>query len=50
MRVAPSERPSLLREGTAARANAESDMKLVVEATNGSEAVVKFRLHRPEER
>jgi DNA-binding NarL/FixJ family response regulator len=38
----------LLREGIAALVNAESDMKLVAEASNGSEAVVKFRLHRPD--
>src|SRR3984893_13115428 len=38
----------LLREGIAALVNAESDMKLVAEASNGSEAVEKFRLHRPD--
>ena len=36
----------LLREGTAALVNAESDMKLVAEATNGQEAIEKFRSHR----
>jgi len=38
----------LLREGIAALVNAESDMKLVAEASNGLEAVEKFRLHRPD--
>jgi len=38
----------LLREGIAALVNAESDMKLVAEASNGLEAIEKFRLHRPD--
>ena len=38
----------LLREGIAALVNAEPDMKLVAEASNGREAVEKFRLHRPD--
>jgi DNA-binding NarL/FixJ family response regulator len=38
----------LLREGIAALVNAESDMKLVAEATNGKDAIEKFRLHRPD--
>src|SRR5713226_4688793 len=38
----------LLREGIAALVNGESDMKLVAEATNGQEAIEKFRLHRPD--
>ena len=38
----------LLREGIAALLNAESDMKLVAEASNGLEAVEKFRLNRPD--
>jgi YesN/AraC family two-component response regulator len=38
----------LLREGIAALVNAESDMKLVAEATNGRDAMDKFRLHRPD--
>jgi len=38
----------LLREGIAALVNAQSDMKLVAEASNGLEAVEKFRLHRPD--
>ena len=38
----------LLREGIAALVNAESDMKLVADATNGQDAIEKFRLHRPD--
>src|SRR5205085_6415106 len=38
----------LLREGIAALVNAESDMKLVAEATNGQDAIEKFRSHRPD--
>ena len=38
----------LLREGIAALVNAESDMKLTAEATNGQEAIETFRLHRPD--
>src|ERR1700736_3571931 len=38
----------LLREGIAALVNAEGDMKLVAEATNGRDAMEKFRLHRPD--
>jgi CheY-like chemotaxis protein len=33
----------LLREGIATLVNAESDMKLIAEATNGLEAIEKFR-------
>jgi DNA-binding NarL/FixJ family response regulator len=39
---------ALLREGIAALVNAESDMKLVAEASNGLDAIEKFRLHRPD--
>src|SRR5208282_2760048 len=39
---------ALLREGIAAVVNAESDMKLIAEASNGQEAIEKFRLHRPD--
>src|ERR1700685_4449377 len=39
---------ALLREGIAALVNAESDMKLIAEASNGQDAVEKFRLHRPD--
>jgi DNA-binding NarL/FixJ family response regulator len=38
----------LLREGIAALLNSEGDMKLVAEATNGQDAIEKFRLHRPD--
>ena len=38
----------LLRAGIAALVNAESDMKLVAEATNGQEAIEKFRSHLPD--
>jgi DNA-binding NarL/FixJ family response regulator len=39
---------ALLREGIAALVNAESDMKLVAEASNGQEAIEQFRLHQPD--
>src|SRR6201986_1812158 len=38
----------LLRKGIAALVNAEADMKLVAEASNGEEAIERFRLHRPD--
>jgi DNA-binding NarL/FixJ family response regulator len=38
----------LLREGIAALVNAESDMKVVAEASTGQEALEKFRLLQPE--
>src|SRR5580658_4180771 len=38
----------LLRKGIAALVNAETDMKLVAEASNGEEAIEKFRAHRPD--
>jgi DNA-binding NarL/FixJ family response regulator len=38
----------LLREGIATLVNAEADMKLVGEASNGRQAVQMFRLHRPD--
>jgi two-component system, NarL family, response regulator len=38
----------LLREGIATLVNAEPDMKLVAEASNGREAIEQFRLHRPD--
>lgn len=38
----------LLREGIAALINAEPDMKLIAEASNGQEAVESFRRHRPD--
>lgn len=39
---------ALLRKGIAALVNAEPDMKLVAEASNGQEAIEKFRQHRPD--
>lgn len=38
----------LLREGIAAMVNAEADLKLVAEASNGKEAVEQFRSHKPD--
>lgn len=39
---------ALLRKGLAAVVNAESDLKLIAEATNGEDAIEKFRTHRPD--
>ena len=38
----------LLRKGIAALVNAEPDMKLVAEASNGQQAIDAFRSHRPD--
>ena len=38
----------LLRKGLAAVVNAEPDMKLVAEGSNGEDAIEKFRTHRPD--
>lgn len=38
----------LLRKGIAALVNGEPDMKLIVEASNGKEAIDAFRSHRPD--
>jgi DNA-binding NarL/FixJ family response regulator len=38
----------VLRKGIAALVNAEPDMKLIAEASNGQEAVQLFRSHRPD--
>jgi DNA-binding NarL/FixJ family response regulator len=38
----------LLREGIATLVNAESDMKVVAEASTGEEAIEKFRIFRPD--
>ena len=38
----------LIRKGIAAVVNAEPDLKLVAEASNGEEAIEKFRLHCPD--
>jgi DNA-binding NarL/FixJ family response regulator len=37
----------LLREGVAAVINGEEDIELVAEATNGQEAIERFRNHQP---
>ena len=39
---------ALLREGIAALINAEADMKLIADASDGQEAIEKFRVHRPD--
>jgi DNA-binding NarL/FixJ family response regulator len=39
---------SLLRKGIAALVNAEPDLKLIAEASNGREAIEAFRSHRPD--
>ncbi len=39
---------ALLRKGIAALIHAESDMKLVAEASNGHEAIAEFKKHRPD--
>jgi DNA-binding NarL/FixJ family response regulator len=38
----------LLRKGIRALINAESDMKLVAEASDGQEAIAEFKKHRPD--
>jgi DNA-binding NarL/FixJ family response regulator len=38
----------LLRKGIAALVNAEPDMKLIAESSNGEEAIEAFRSHRPD--
>jgi DNA-binding NarL/FixJ family response regulator len=48
IRVLTVDDHALLRKGIAALVNAEPDMKLVDEASNGQEAIEKFRLHRPD--
>jgi DNA-binding NarL/FixJ family response regulator len=48
IRVLTVDDHALLREGIAALINAESDMKLVGDASNGQDAIEKFRLHRPD--
>ena len=39
---------ALLRKGLAAVMNAEPDMKLVAEASNGEDGIEQFRIHRPD--
>jgi DNA-binding NarL/FixJ family response regulator len=48
IRVLTADDHPLLRKGIAALVNAEPDMKLVAEASNGQEAIESFRLHRPD--
>jgi DNA-binding NarL/FixJ family response regulator len=48
IRVLSVDDHALLREGIAALVNAEPDMKLVAEASNGKEAVEKFRSYHPD--
>ena len=48
IRILAADDHPLLRRGIAALVNGEPDMKLIAEASNGEEAVEKFRLHRPD--
>jgi DNA-binding NarL/FixJ family response regulator len=48
IRILTADDHALLRQGIAALVNGESDMKLVGEASDGQEAIEKFRLHRPD--
>ena len=48
IRVLSVDDHSLLREGVAALLAAQSDVKLVAEASNGLEAIEQFRRHRPD--
>jgi DNA-binding NarL/FixJ family response regulator len=48
IRVLTVDDHALLRQGIAALVNGESDMKLVAEASDGQEAIDKFRLHQPD--
>jgi len=48
IRVLTVDDHALLRQGIAALVNGESDMQLVGEASDGKEAIDKFRLHRPD--
>lgn len=48
IRILAADDHPLLRKGIAALVNGEPDMKLIAEASNGEEAVEKFRLHRPD--
>jgi DNA-binding NarL/FixJ family response regulator len=48
IRVLAVDDHALLRKGLAALINAEPDMKLIAEASNGEEAIEKFRAHRPD--
>jgi DNA-binding NarL/FixJ family response regulator len=48
IRVLTVDDHSLIREGIAAMLEAEPDMQLVAEATNGREAIERFREQRPD--
>jgi len=48
IRVLSVDDHTLVREGIAAILEAERDMRLVAEATNGREAIQSFRRHRPD--
>lgn len=48
IRVLAVDDHALLRKGLAAVINAETDMKLIAEASNGEDAIEKFRTHRPD--
>ena len=48
IRVLTVDDHALLREGIAALVNAEPDMKLVAEASDGEEAIKQFRQHHPD--
>jgi DNA-binding NarL/FixJ family response regulator len=48
IRVLTVDDHALLRQGIAALVNGENDMKLVAEASDGQEAIDKFRSHRPD--
>jgi DNA-binding NarL/FixJ family response regulator len=48
IRILAADDHPLLRKGIVALVNAEPDMKLVAEASNGKEAVDAFRVHRPD--
>jgi DNA-binding NarL/FixJ family response regulator len=48
IRILVADDHALLRKGLAAVINAEPDMKLVAEASNGEDAIESFRIHRPD--
>jgi len=48
IRILIADDHALLREGVATLLGAEPDMKVVGEASNGEQAVEKFRMHRPD--
>src|SRR5215469_8948673 len=48
IRILLADDHALLREGVATLLSAEPDLELIAEASNGEEAVEKFRIHRPD--